>query len=241
VAESRDATSPAGVASGFVPLSTGASALQEGQSSGWGGTQSFAAIAREIAATVDGNESSKTRGGSRDQGSEEERASLFVQVKRRRRHVNHVTVTQVVGLVLLLVVGLAAEYKYVGHGNSSGTATVSALSTPSVTARLPVVPVTRVAGTLFDFATSGSAESAPFQATSAFTTTWTTTCGVLEKATAVDVAFETSGRQATNIDVPVTSPGSLNGVGTTLPAGIYTVIAHSPGTCSWTVAGRPST
>jgi hypothetical protein len=166
---------------------------------------------------------------------------LFVQVRRRRRRVSHVTAGQVLGLVVLLVVGLAAEYKYVGHGQASGTANVSALSVPAASdVRLPTVASIRLAGTLFDFGSAGSAESAAFQATVPFIPTWTATCTALAKPSAVDIVFESSGRQAANIEVPESSPGSTHGVNPALPVGTYTLVTHAPGTCSWTIAGKPS-
>jgi hypothetical protein len=208
--------------------------------SGTRSSHSFAAIAQEIAATVDENDPrSRSATTSAEDEREVDRSSLYLRTsrRRRRRRVNRMAFGQVTALVLLLVLGLAGEWEYVSRGQGSTT------STPAVT--LPVVPIvrlpkvtsTRVAGTFFQFESSGSAQSSPFRMTRPFVVAWTARCSELPKASSVQVLFDSSGRTALNIFVGMVSHSARAGMSATLRPGVYVAVAHSPGACIWRAQG----
>ena len=203
--------------------------------------QSFAAIARDIADTVEDNSPASRSTAAETRPKDADRSSVYLRTsKRRRRRINHstrVTVTQVVAIVLLLVVGLAAEYEFVarGHANSSNT---TAQIVPTVpVAHLPTVALTPVRGSVFHFATSGSALSAPFRVTRSFAVVVSARCSPVTGATSVDVVVKSGGRQAANIFVPVRAAGTHQAISTTLGPGTYQVMAHTSGICSWSAPG----
>jgi len=206
-------------------------------------SHSFAAIAREIAATVDDNDPrSKTAAQAVEEKQESDRSSMYLRTskRRRRRRVNRMAFFQVIGLVLLLVVGLAGEWEYVSRGQTSvgtGTTAVTAPVVPIV--RLPRITATKPPGTLFRFETTGSAQSAPFRMTKPFAVTWSARCTALPRTSSVQILFESSGRTALNILVGVTSHTIRSGTSAILRPGAYTVVAHSPGACLWTAQGIP--
>jgi hypothetical protein len=206
-------------------------------------SHSFAAIAREIAATVD-DSSRKSAGeaGSAENGLDTDRASFYVRSARRRRkhRASRLTLIQVVGLVLLLVVGLAAEWEYVSRGHSDSASVSGLVTVPSVpVARLPRVASTRVAGTYFQFEGAGSAQSLPFKMTKLFSVAWTVRCGESSKTTRTQVLFDSSGRSALNIVVDVVSHGSRSGKSAALRPGTYALVAHAPVACTWRAQGIP--
>ena len=204
-----------------------------------GSTQSFASIAREIAATVEVN-SPASQASPHSDPKDADRSSLYLRTRgHRRRRIQRrtrVTVTQVLGIVLLLVVGLAAEYEYVarGHANSSNTSTPIA---PVPIARIPTVAMTPVKGTLFHFATSGSAQSAPFTVTRPFAVAVSARCAPVTKSSSVDVVFKSEGRQAANIFLAVRTAGNHSAASATLRPGTYAVSTHTSGICSWSAQG----
>ena len=206
---------------------------------------SFAAIAQEIAATVD---ESGTRSKSTSQTSEEQeeadRSNLYLRSsgRRRRRRVNRMAFGQVIAIVLLLVVGLAGEWEYVSRGQTSSSSNTPVATVPrAVAVRLPTVNSTRVAGTLFAFETSGSAQSAPFRMTKPFAVAWTARCSQLSKPSSVQVLFQAAGRTALNIVLGATSHTARGGTSATLRPGVYAVVAHAPGACTWKAQGVPRT
>jgi hypothetical protein len=205
-------------------------------------SHSFAAIAQEIAATVDENDPrSRSATNSPENEREVDRSSLYLRTsrRRRRRRVNRMAFAQVIGLVLLLVVGLAGEWEYVSRGQGSTTSAPAVTVPVAPIVRLPKVTSTRVAGTYFQFETSGSAQSSPFRMTRPFAVAWTARCSELPKASSVQVLFDSSGRTALNIFVGMVSHSARGGRSATLRPGVYVVVAHSPGACTWRAQGVP--
>ncbi len=211
------------------------------EASSFGDPQSFASIAREIAATVEVEPRALRSGSSAKDSVEADRSSVYLRTRgRRRTRVNHttrVTVIQVFAIVLLLVVGLAAEYEYVarGHANSTSTSVPIAQTLPST--HLRVVAPTLEKGFLFHFATSGSAQSAAFRVTAPFSVAVSARCSAATKSPSVDVVLQSHGRQAANLFVAGRAPGTHEVKSATLPPGTYLVIAHATGACSWSAAG----
>ena len=196
-------------------------------------TASFAAIAREIAATVEA--SAPTRAG-KDQ-SDSDRSSVYLRTqKRRRRRLRRgawATFAPAFGIILLLVVGLAGEYEFVARGHSTSSSS-PAPNVPALASTLPPkVVLSPVKGSLFHFATFGSAESAPFRVASRFRLVVTAKCSPVTASSSVDVVLRSQGRQAANIFVAAKAPGIHEVSSAILPAGIYVLITHAPGTCSW--------
>jgi hypothetical protein len=205
---------------------------------------SFAAIAREIAATV-GVEDGSSSGHkvSSEDLEEAERSSFYLRSSGRRRsprihRMNRMAAGQVLGLVLLLVLGLAGEYEYVSKSQPDTAATTTAITVPPVpVVRLPRVTPTKPAGTLFQFESSGSSESSPFKVAALFSVAWTVSCTELPKTSSVQVLFNSSGVTALNILIGVKTHSIRKGTSATLHPGTYTVEAHSPGTCTWIAKG----
>jgi hypothetical protein len=211
----------------------------DAQPAKWEDTHSFAAIAREIAATVDTRPSPSKSDTAAKQESEAERSSVYIRSRgrRRRRRVNRVTLTQVVGLILLLVVGLVGEFEYVAKGQSSSPTSLQTLP-PVPAVKLPTVAATRAPGKLFRYATSGSAKSALFRVSSPFAISWSVRCTQATKASSVNVVFQfASGTKITGFDVPVKAATTRNGATATARSGTYEVVAHAPGTCTWSAEG----
>jgi len=201
---------------------------------------SFASIAQEIAATVEAKPSTPRPNASVENAKEADRSSVYIRTRgHRRRRVNRTTriaVTQVFAIVLLLVVGLAAEYEYVARGHNAST-TAAPLVTSLPVPRFSVVAQTPVKGYLFHFATSGSAQSAAFRVESRFTVAVSARCSVATKSAAVDVVLQSSGRQAANIFVDADGAGTHLKRSAMLGPGTYLVSAHTSGVCAWSAAG----
>ena len=203
--------------------------------------QSFASIAREIAATVEVNSAASQAAASQADAKNADRSSVYLRTRgHRRRRIQRrtrITVTQVMAIVLLLVVGLAAEYEYVarGHSNSLNATTPTAPSGPA--ARVPTVAMTPVKGTLFHFATTGSAQSAPFTVTRSFAVAVSARCTPVTKSSSVDVVLKSDGRQAANIFLAVRAAGNHRAASATLRPGTYFVSTHASGICSWSAQG----
>jgi hypothetical protein len=201
----------------------------------WESNHSFAAIARDISATVEVAEPETHRRGGKADG---EHASFYVRTRRRRRQkrVNRVTVTQVIGLVLLLVLGLGGEYEYVSkHASPPAPAAVI----PSdLTTKLPVVRPTPVPGTLFHFVTRGTAQSAPFRVTRPVTLQASARCSHPTAASNVEVGIRSGGYQVITIPVDVRTTAPVAGKPAALKTGTYVLVVHAPSTCTWSVQGR---
>jgi hypothetical protein len=148
----------------------------------------------------------------------------------------------VIGLLVVLVVGLFAEYKYVGRGQTdSSIITTSTQSQPGLPAvKLPAVAVSPSPGALFQLASSASAQSAAFAVSGSFTPTWSVDCATLAKPSAIGFVLQSGAQRAAALDVDVSAPGSKTGAGTALPAGSYSLTVHAPGTCSWSLRGLPA-
>jgi hypothetical protein len=201
----------------------------------WESNHSFAAIARDISATVevDPASSTKTRSGGKSGG--DEHPSFYVRTRRRRRkrRMNTVTIGQVIGILLLLVLGLAGEYEYVSKHSGSPI-----VVTPLATApKIPVVAQTPVHGALFHFATLGTADSAPFAVRSRFAIEWTARCARPSDVTGVVMTLKSTYRIATAIDVPLSTTAPKSGVTPVIAPGAYTLYTHASIGCSWTVTG----
>jgi hypothetical protein len=202
----------------------------------WESNHSFAAIARDISATVevDPGSSSKTRSGGKS--GDDEHPSFYVRTRRRRRkrRMNTVTIGQVVGLLLLLVLGLAGEYEYVSKHSGSPI-----VVTPLATApKIPTVAQTRVPGALFHFATLGTADSAPFVVKSRFAIQWTARCSRPSDVTGVVMTLKSTLRIATAIDVSLSTSAPKSGVTAVIAPGTYALYTHASLGCSWTATGR---
>jgi hypothetical protein len=215
-----------------------------GQKIRWDQPSSFASIAREIAASVDADTSVHKLTQRRVQSSEEDEHShvFFGKKGRRVGRVNRVTVIQVVGLLLVLVLGLAAEYKYVGRDQTpdanATTASQSQAGLPSV--KLPPVVLTKPAGTLFEFASSASAQSATFAVSGSFEVAWSLDCSTLDRTSPIGFILQSGSQKAEGIAVEMTAGGTKSGVGSTLLAGSYALTVHAAGACSWTLRGLPA-
>jgi len=201
----------------------------------WESNHSFAAIARDISATVEITEPESGRRGGKSDG---EHASFYVRTRRRRRQkrMNRVTVTQVIGLVLLLVLGLGGEYEYVAKHASQPVPTVAIPGTDIP--KLPLVRPTRVAGTLFHFATRGTAQSAPFKITRPVTLQTSARCSRPSAASNVEVGVRSGAYQVATVSLPVRTTRPVAAKPTVLKAGTYVVVIHAPATCTWSLQGR---
>ena len=203
-------------------------------------TQSFASIAREIAATVEVRSPASQSASTQADAKEADRASVYLRTRgHRRRRIQRrtrITVTQVIGIVLLLVVGLAAEYEYVSRSHANSNASTPIVPTVPVP-RIATVPMTPVKGTLFHFATSGSAQSTPFTVTRPFVVAISARCSPVTKSSSVDVVLKTQGRQAANIFLAVRSAGNHSAASATLRPGTYVVSTHTSGICAWSAQG----
>ena len=209
-----------------------------------GNAQSFAAIAREIEATVDGSyhKSRSENRESADGRNDDDRGSFYIRSSRRRRRQmpHRVAMIPAIGLVLLLVLGLAGEWEYMSRGHSSNSSHAGAVTVPQVPiVRLPRVNVTRGAGTLFQLQSSGSAASSPTEVSKPFTVAWTVRCTELPKTSSVQILFSSSGHTALDILIGVVSHSTRSGSSATLSPGTYSLVAHAPGVCNWTTKGIP--
>jgi hypothetical protein len=202
--------------------------------------QSFASIAREIAATVQVHSPESQTSSAQANAKDADRSSVYLRTRgHRRRRIQRrtrVTVTQVFAIVLLLVVGLAAEYEYVARGHANANNSTPIVATVPI-ARVPAVAMTPVKGTLFHFATAGSAQSAPFTVTRPFALAVSARCTPVTKSSSVDVVLKSEGRQAANIFLAVRAAGNHAAASATLRPGTYVVSTHTSGICSWSAQG----
>jgi hypothetical protein len=235
------ATSPSGVASGFVSQST----LSQDSSSSddWQSTPSFAAIAQEIAATVDSPQGDQAKNSA----EEPERSGVFLKTKGRRRRARggkRAAVLEIVGLILVLVVGLGAEYEYVarGHQPDQVVSTVITIANPAPTTppALPRLTATAAPHTLFHFSATGEGASAAFAIKAPFVVNWTVTCPAQAKPTAVYLLLQNSGKNVAGVYVAVLKATSRHGSTARVTPGSFILIAKSPSSCAWTFEGRPS-
>ncbi len=205
------------------------------------GPQSFASIAQEIADTVDVEAQKPRRSPSETDASEMDRGSVYLRSRGHRRHrvnrTTHVAATQALAIVLVLVVGLGAEYEYVARGHSNSTTALSPIATTLPSLQLRKVDLTPVKGFVFHFATSGPAESAPFKVLSAFEVAVSARCLASTKPASVDVVLQTEGHQAANIFISGKVPGVHELKSQRLAPGSYVVIAHTSSICSWSAEG----
>jgi hypothetical protein len=203
--------------------------------------QSFASIAQEIADTVDVKAQTPRRSPSETDASELDGGSVYLRSRgHRRRRVNRTTrvaATQAVAIVLLLVVGLGAEYEFVARGHSNASTTLSPIATTLPNVQLPKVDSIAVKGFVFHFATSGSAESAPFKVLSAFEVAVFARCSPSTKPASVDIVLKTQGRQAANIFLSGKVAGIHELKSQKLAPGSYVVIARASSVCSWSAEG----
>ncbi|MGO9343718.1 MAG: hypothetical protein ACLP6E_14550 [Acidimicrobiales bacterium] len=203
--------------------------------------QSFASIAQEIAATVEVKAPVPSYKHSGTDAAEVDGSSVYMRSRgHRRRRVNRTTrvaVTQVVAIVLLLVVGLAAEYEYVARGHPSNSTTLSPVATTLPGVRLHSVAPTPEKGFVFHFAASGSAQSAPFRVAFRFQVAVSAKCSSSTKPTSVDVVLQAQGRQAANVFVSGKAPAIHELTSPRLAAGTYVLVARTSGTCSWSAGG----
>jgi hypothetical protein len=202
----------------------------------WESNHSFAAIARDISATVEVNPASSSRTRSGGKSGDDEHPSFYVRTRRRRRkrRMNTVTIGQVIGLLLLLVLGLAGEYEYVSKHSGSPIVVTPLATSP----KIPTVAQTRVPGALFHFATLGTADSAPFVVRSRFAIEWSARCARPSDVTGVVMTLKSTYRIATAIDVPLSTAAPKSGVTAVIAPGAYTLYTHASSGCSWTVTGQ---
>jgi hypothetical protein len=204
---------------------------------------SFASIAQEIADTVETKPSAHRPTATGADAKDADRSSVYLRTRgRRRRRVNRTTrvaVTQVIAIMLLLVVGLAAEYEYVARGHTNSATTSAPLVPTLPVTRLPVVAPTPAKGFLFHFAKSGSAQSTAFRVVAPFSVAVSARCSPATKSSSVDVVLQSGGRQAANIFVAAAGTGTHERLSATVAPGTYILIAHTSGTCSWSAEGVP--
>jgi hypothetical protein len=201
-------------------------------------------MAQEIAGTVDAPQLDS----SKKAGQEPERSGVFLKTKGRRRRSRggkSAAVLEVVGLILVLVVGLGAEYEYVARGHQpdqivSTDITIASPAPKSAAGALPPVSQTPVANTLFHFAASGERQSAAFVVKSAFVGTWTVSCPAQAKPSAVYLLLQDSGKTAAGEYVPASRATSRHGSTAKLGPGSYVLVAKAPATCAWSFEGHAS-
>jgi hypothetical protein len=203
----------------------------------WESNHSFAAIARDISATVEVDQESAARARSGGKSGDDEHPSFYVRTRRRRRkrRMNTVTIGQAIGLLLLLVLGLAGEYEYVSKHAGPPIVALPLAVAP----KIPTIAESPVRGTLFHFAALGTADSAPFVVKSRFAITWSARCKTPSDVTGVVITLKSADRIVTAIDAPISTSGPKSGATGVLAPGTYAIFTHASVGCSWTVSGLP--